>query len=278
MIKLLATDLDGTLFYPKRKIRVISTKNKKFLTEFAKKGGKVVLVSGRNYHIVPKISKIIDSTVDMIACNGSLIIKDKKVFSETPVDKEMAKQLYEDNKNDDKVVTWVIMTNKYPTIIIPTKMGTLKKQVLRIGLYLQFAYQDKFVIGEKHFYKMLADDESKIYKVMAIYGLGKEAVMQAKNETKRYVDAYGTNFEVLWSSQSIEFMKKGVNKANALKTLLSVLKLDESEVAVVGDSGNDVPLFEEFSNSFVMKNAPSEVKKKAKTEVEGVYCIKEYID
>ena len=31
MIKLIATDLDGTLFYPKKRITVLSKENRKFL-------------------------------------------------------------------------------------------------------------------------------------------------------------------------------------------------------------------------------------------------------
>ena len=47
MIKVLATDLDGTLFYPKRKISLISGKNKKFLRKFVKEGKKVILVTAK---------------------------------------------------------------------------------------------------------------------------------------------------------------------------------------------------------------------------------------
>ena len=51
MIKLLATDLDGTLFYPKRKFTLMTRKNAKFLKDFYNAGGKVMLVTGRNYNI-----------------------------------------------------------------------------------------------------------------------------------------------------------------------------------------------------------------------------------
>ena len=45
---------------------------------------------------------------------------------------------------------------------------------------------------------------------------------------------------------------------------------------VVGDSGNDVPLFINFPNSFVMKQAPEEVKEKAKYVVESVADLEAY--
>lgn len=38
MIKVIATDLDGTLFYPKRKLHLISKKNKQFLQNALESG------------------------------------------------------------------------------------------------------------------------------------------------------------------------------------------------------------------------------------------------
>ena len=113
--------------------------------------------------------------------------------------------------------------------------------------------------------------------MMAMYGIGEKKIEIARQESLKFLDAWDTEFEILWSRESVEFMKKGVNKANALKQIIDMQHIKDDEVAVVGDSGNDICLFETFENSFVMKNAPKEVKLKAKNEIEGVYCIKDYI-
>ena len=57
MIKVIATDLDGTLFYPKKRLRLIPKKNKEFLTRFASNGGKVVVVSSRGFNFASKLEK-----------------------------------------------------------------------------------------------------------------------------------------------------------------------------------------------------------------------------
>lgn len=276
MIKLLATDLDGTLFYPKRKITLLSKKNTAFLKEFIENGNKIVLISGRNIQIAKKISKKIGEPLDMIGCNGSLIYKDNQVLFDEPMNHEDVKSLCE-IEVDENVVCWCIMSNKYPLIILPTRLSFTKKLFYRIGLKLQFAYKDEYIFGRDKFDMLIADQEARIYKVMAIYGLGKKNKIRARLGTRKFFDAYGTKFEVLWSNQSIEFTNKGVNKANALKKLINVLKLNLDEVAVAGDSGNDISLFEAFENSFVMEHAPAMVKKKAKTVIKGVYCIKDYL-
>ena len=113
--------------------------------------------------------------------------------------------------------------------------------------------------------------------MMAVYGVGKKKIEVARVQREKFNNAYGTLFEIFWSKEAIEFMKKGVNKAEALTKLLEELKIEKNAVAVVGDSGNDVPMFEVFENSFAMAQAPEEVKMKAKTEVKGVYCIKDHL-
>ena len=277
MIKLIAADLDGTLLYPKRKISVLTNKNKKFLRSFVNNGNRVVIVSGRNIDISRHISKKIGTQVDMVACNGSLTLKDGKIINDSPMNAEDVKKLYEENKNNKHVMSWIFMSDSHPLVIVPVDINPLMTFFYRIGLFFQFKYLEKFVIGEKHLYNLLNDKDAKIYKAMPLFGLGKQGTLTARDQLSHFIDAYGTKFEILWSSQSIEFMNKGVNKAKALQELIKETDLTPDEIAVIGDSGNDVPLFETFENSFVMSHSPEEVKKAAKTQIDGVYCLKDYI-
>ncbi len=278
MIKLIATDLDGTLFYPKRRFRLLSTKNRKFLREYLRRDDRhVVLVSGRNFDIGHKVIRRIGSA-DMIACNGSVILRNEKVIEDHPMDHAEIREFLKENGDKTSAIGWVFMSDRYPMVIVPVQGGIVSHLFLRLYLMFQFAYREKFLIGEKYLRFLLEDENARIYKMMAIYGIGSKKIETARKETEKFIDAYGTRFEVLWSNQSVEFMNKGVNKANALKKIINVLELKEDEVAVVGDSGNDIPLFESFENSFVMAQAPEEVKRKAKTEIEGVYCLRDYID
>jgi len=277
MIKLLAVDLDGTLFYPKRKIRIMTSKNRKFLTSFTKNGGHLVVVSGRNYQTAKMIGKKIGHKVDMIACNGSVVVKNEEIQSDSPMSKELILEFLKENKDNKNPIAWCFMSDRYPMVIVPLNPNPIIGFIVRVGMRLQFKYCENFVYGKKHLLKLLDDKDVRIYKMMAIYGFGESKKELARQETLKYLDAYGTKFEVLWSNESVEFMNKGVNKANALKTFINVLNLKDEEIAVVGDSGNDIPLFETFSNSFVMAQAPEEVKSKAKTIIKGVYCVEDYI-
>ena len=69
MCKLLACDLDGTLFYPRQIGRCIPMRNVRFLRHWIDAGNKVVLITSRSYEYVEKLFKEIKRPVD--GTNGS---------------------------------------------------------------------------------------------------------------------------------------------------------------------------------------------------------------
>ncbi len=277
MIQTLATDLDGTLFYPKRVFRILTSKNRKFLIRFLNSGRKLILVSGRNYPIAKKIEKKLNHPVSMIACNGAVLYQDGEVVEEHYLSKEEVRNLYETTKKDKKLKIWLFMTNTQPLIITMRKINPIFRFIATLIMKMQFQYSERYVIGDKQLEKYLNDEDCHFYKVMPCYGFTKKAHERARAQTEEYTKTLGDSYEVLWSSNSIEFMKKDVNKANALKKLLTMLKLEETETAVVGDSGNDLPLFAAFDQSYCMENAPKEVKENAKATIKAVSDLEDKI-
>ena len=277
MIKLIATDLDGTLFYPKRKLKLLTKKNRKFMKDFVNDGNEIALVSGRNYFVSKRIEKRIKNKIDMIGCNGSVVYHSGELLFDSPMNHQDVYDFYLKNRNNKNILTWIFMSDKNNMIVVHNSLSTLLRVIYRIVLFFQFGYNGKYKIGRKKFEKMVNDDNAKIYKIMAIYGLGKKATEKARLASLEVSKETEGKFEVMWSKESIELMNSGVNKAKSLEKLIDNIGIKKEEVAVIGDSGNDVPLFETFPNSFVMSHAHQEVKKKAKVEIDGVYCLKDYI-
>ena len=73
MIKVFATDLDGTLLFPKKKIRMISSANRRYLRNLENKGIKIVFVTGRNIRFCQKLAKRINIQCDFITDSGGRI-------------------------------------------------------------------------------------------------------------------------------------------------------------------------------------------------------------
>lgn len=279
MIKTIATDLDGTLFYPKSKLRLITSKNKKFLHEFLQDDKRnLILVSGRNYTLAEKIKKRLEvNCLSMIACNGGCIYHDGKIVEENPLSKEDIKFLYEYTQKLGDIHIWLSMTSKMPIIVKTKDVSKAFEFCGKIGMSMQGAYYEGYVFGDEEFNNYLNDPECKFYKFMPVFGFTKEAEDKAKAASEIAIKEIGNKYEVVWSGTSIEINKKGINKANALKKLLNMLNLKECETAVIGDSGNDVPLFKNFENSFCMAQAHESVRSEAKHIVTGVYELEDYL-
>lgn len=277
MIKFIATDLDGTLFYPKRRIKLLTKKNRDFIKQYINAGNEVALVSGRNYFISKRIQRKIKSSIDMVACNGSVVYRGNNLLVDFPMDHKQVYDFYLKNKHNKKILTWIVMTDKDNMIVVHNSLSAFLRIIYRLALLFQFQYNGKCKFGHRRFKNMINDPNVKIYKVMAIYGLGKKAMERARLAAKDLLDEYQNQFEVMWSKESVEIMNHGVNKASSLNYLINELGISKEEVAVVGDSGNDLPLFESFPNSFVMSHAHKDIKVKAKVEIEGFYCLEKYV-
>lgn len=71
----------------------------------------------------------------------------------------------------------------------------------------------------------------------------------------------------LWA---VNFTRSGVNKGTGLRALCDLLGIDQSEVAAVGDSFNDLPMFETAGLPIAMGGAPSELLNLARHVVANV--------
>ncbi len=279
MIKAIATDLDGTLFYPKRRFRLISTANKQFIRNASKCGKEIILVTGRNLFVPKKVGDkmALNQNMSVVSCNGARVIHQGKTIYEKPIDKEKALKLYHFLLKCKEMKTLMIFTNKNHMFVDSSGLTPLFRVIGWLGMSLQGAYFEPFKVGKKRTLRMIQDPDVKIFKIMPWFGLGKKGVVTARRIIEEFKKEFGDDFEMWFSGSAIEIMEKGINKAESLKKLLEVCNISTDEVAVVGDSGNDIPLFENFENSFVMPNAPEEVKQKAKVRLESFADLSNYI-
>ena len=281
MIKAIATDLDGTLFYPRRKKRLLSKANRQFVQNVISGGKEFILVTGRNYNAAEKVEKAIkmDKSLSVVACDGAVIMHQGEILKEEYLNGEEALELYYKlNKENKHIKTWMFFTSEQLMLVEYSGLNFIERIAGLIGLNTQGAYSEPFIIGKKKVIEHLKKPGTKVYKMMPWFGYYKNSDPLARDATNLWNKEYGDKYEFAWTHRAVEIMKQGVNKADSLKLLLDILKIDTSEVAVVGDSGNDIPLFKAFENSFVMSHSPEEVKKEAKTIVDQVADLKDFIE
>lgn len=275
MIKVLVTDLDGTLFYPKNKFRMIPKKNLKVLRNFVDNGGTLVIASGRNNTFANKVINKINRPLVFLGCNSAIIYENKKITNEILLDNHELRSFLDDFNKRFSPTTNILMTDKDNCLMNPLKRKLITFLFYPIYNLFQGVYREPFQISKKRFNYQL--DNAKIYKCMIMIGITKSAAAYAQVVNKYLMSNY-PRFEFNWSSSSIEITAKGANKALGIKKYIESHGFKKSEVAVVGDSGNDIDMFKEYyENSFCMGHSFSTVKKYANNIIDNFSDIEKFL-
>ncbi len=277
MIKLIATDLDGTLFYPKNRVTGIPYSNKVFLRRYLSQGGKLLLISGRNPKILPKVEKQLHHSVDMIGCNGGYYIdENKKMHNPIPMNREKLVELFAYTHKLFGTWVWMLFDDSnalyYNTSTVPGWIG----KAFKIGNRFNNFFAETLIGSDADFVQRLSCHDN--YKVMIAFGLkqdGKNKAEQAAPALRRKFSDY---FEVAVSLNVIEITAKGVNKGNGLAKYCKDKNYDVSEVAVCGDSGNDLYMFSKFPHTFAMDHSAEHFKSQANHTIKKISDLRPFLE
>lgn len=265
MVRVIATDLDGTLLKPKRKYSLIEKEIKKYIKNFY---GDIVLVSGRNPKFCAKICNVLNIEHTFIALNGAVIVKNGDIIYHKSLNKVLLANMLEYLEENYDGYEFMLF-DKYDNI---TCYSNIKKSSLMKKYFIHHLkngkLHQKIKISNKKILKLLFDN-TPIYKVI-IYADQIDDIYE--NIYERFKEDY-TFFQ---SSHSIEISPIGVDKGLALEYLINTTKVKNNEVYVVGDGANDITLFTKFSNSFAMNTSVNELKTKAKHTINKFCDLDDY--
>lgn len=272
MAKVLATDLDGTLFYPNKIKTAIPKKNVKFLRNWIDAGNRVVLVTSRCKEFMDNLLKEIDRPVDVLCCTGAQIISDGKMVRETSVPNEELENILDDLNAKFKPLAYLMTTENYGCLIRNNRITSrFFMGLYSVWRFFQFKRKEPYVYDNKLFEKEL--NESKIFKVMVFFGLGRNKKKLTKEMNKIFREKY-SNVEFSWTMMINEITPYGCNKGESLEYYCHAMGIDKQDVYVVGDSGNDISMFTRFNeNSYCMRKAYTSVRKYAKHTLNHVYDL-----
>ena len=276
MSKLLAVDLDGTLFYPKQIGRRISKKNVKFLRKWIDSGNKVVLISSRSYDFTKTLTEEIGRPVDFINFLGGQIRVGDELVRDVYLDNVQMRKILDEIKESLDTLSFMVATNDVPLIISKNK----KAGALLVGFYkfwysLQGKYREKCVISNEVFDEQIAN--GRTYLIRIVFGIKKKKADIAKEVNKLLRERY-PDIEFSWTDIIVEMSPAGCTKSEALKTYVEKTGYSKDDVYVVGDSGNDITMFQEFfENSYCMAHSYSSVKKYAKHVISRVHNLDELV-
>ena len=265
MIKLIASDMDGTLLNDDH---MISDENLKAIRKAQEMGRHFTIVTGRDYGAVESYLKECNLKCECILSNGA---------EYRDVNGNVIESVYM-NKNSVKIVFDILnkaglciqlMTNNGSYI---TNKESDKKAIIdRFKLFNPKMTEDevekfveKFHIerGMKYIddvYEIL-ESNVEILKIVT-FDNDEELIAKLKEELRKNTAdlAVASTF-----SNDIEISDIEAQKGLILAKTIKKMGIDKSEVIVLGDSFNDYSMFTEFENSYAMENAIPEIKEIAK--------------
>ena len=276
-MKVLCLDLDGTLFYPKQITRCISKRNVKFLRKWIDAGNKLVLVTSRSAEFCKQLDDEIARPFDLLSCTSAQNRANGEIIRDVTVPNEIMETVVSKVNQTARPLAILMTTDKYPCLIRDSHRGGTKFLLFFYKIYwhLQFKYREPYVYSNKEFNLELKD--GKIYKAMIFFGLAKKKNNFAKEMNKAFRAQY-PDVEFSWTSIVNEITPKNCTKGAGLDYYCQHLGIDKNDVYVVGDSGNDITMFNSYkNNSFCMRHASTIVRKYATHTVGRVYQLEKYL-
>ncbi len=238
MYKIIFIDIDGTLRNSKKQI---VKRTRKAIKNIVDKGIYIVICSGRYRQYVEDVSKEAMASNYIIACNGGEIYdyKNKEIIYENNLKKQMIIKLYQ---LAEKYKVQFVINSRDKRIVFNESDSVLKE-------YLKTHSSTQCIITDEDASK-IRNIKSEIEKLEDV-----EIINSSKSLVNKHVPVETSLF--------LDVACKGTSKGNAIKRLCAYLKIDLKDSVAIGDSYNDLPMFEIVGHRVVMGNALEDIKKVA---------------
>lgn len=272
MCKLLACDLDGTLFHPRHLNRCISRRNVKFLRRWIDAGNRVVLITSRSHEFLDRLRKEIQRPFDVMPCSSAIIEVDGKVVKDSYMKNDELKIIIDEIDKKYEPKGFLMTAEGHPCVVYnPGRVNFLLMLGYLIYHFFEFKYRERVERNNKLFLSLL--ESGKVYKVMTFFGFGKKKGVLSKEINKELRERF-PEIESSWSLIVNELTPRGCNKGDGLDKYCQITNTNKDDVYVIGDSGNDITMFNKYhEHSYCMAHAYPSVKKYAKHTVSRVYKL-----
>ena len=249
-IKIIATDMDGTLLDPQGQLDL--PRLEKILDQLDQRGIRFVIATGNEVHRMRQLLKYLVERVVLVVANGARIFENDELLQAQTWDDAMVDRALDHFKGrecqDQFVVTGM-------------NGGFVKKGTV-------FTELDKFMTPEmieKLYQRMnfVNEFDSNLFggvlKMSMVVGEERsDSVLQEINDLfDGHVRAVSSGYGC------IDILQDGIHKAWGLEELLRRWNLKPEQIMAFGDSENDIEMLELAGISYAMENAEEAVKRVA---------------
>lgn len=253
-MKILASDLDGTLVQHRNEILDIDLEGLKQLKD---RGHKFVICTGRTYNGVEGLISKYNIDYDyLVLCNGGFIVdKNHEVILDEWIDEEHVSRIVDELSNNSNIV--IFLDDSKQTLVL--KNNNMSEE--RFNNILEGFIQDIEVKDKSEFIRRC--------KTMCIFYVDND--IEAAEDIKKDINnRYGDSVEVFRNQCFIDIVPIGCSKGEGLLKVIEREGLSQDNLYVVGDSFNDISMFEVTKNSYTFNNVEDGVKELANNIIDNV--------
>lgn len=261
MIKLVASDLDGTII---DKNNFIYEHNFEAINDLNKNNMNFVVCTGKTYPITKSICSKLNASYGIFG-NGNQII-----------DLKSGKEIYKNLLSNSEILTCInIAKEQNLHIHIYTDEEVISEELLYLDLR---NYKLQTSTKPEHCMEFKIVDDIKKYvsthnlKVCKLVITSSSSTEKVRNKILENLDVSATTIRKFGSYKDciinkeyeyLDITPKGVNKSTALKILGDYLNIQPSEMLTVGDNLNDLDMVKNAGVGVAVANAYDELKQVA---------------
>ena len=265
MIKLIASDMDGTLLNDDH---IISEENLKAIRKVQEMGRHFTIVTGRDYGAVKSYLEECNLKCECILSNGAEYRDvNGNVIESVYMNKESVKIVFDILNEAGLCIQLMTNNGSYITnkesdkkaIIDRFKLFNPKMTEEEIRQFVEKFNKERAMKEIDNIYEILESDV-EVLKIVT-FDNDEKLISVLKDKLRESTSdlAVASTF-----SNDIEISDIKAQKGLILAKTIKKMGIDKSEVIVLGDSFNDYSMFTEFENSYAMENAIPEIKEIAK--------------
>lgn len=265
MIKLIASDMDGTLLNDDH---MISEENLKAIRKAQEMGRHFTIVTGRDYGAVKSYLEECNLKCECILSNGAEYRDiNGNIIESVYMNKESAKITFDILNEANLCIQLMTNNGSYITnkesdkkaIIDRFKLFNPKMSEEEVEEFVAKFHKERGMKEIDNIYEILESD-IEILKIVT-FDNDEKLIAELKEKLRENASdlAVASTF-----SNDIEISDIKAQKGLILAKTIKKMRIDKSEVIVLGDSFNDYSMFTEFENSYAMENAIPEIKEIAK--------------
>lgn len=242
MIKLIASDIDGTLL--EEGTNTLNPEYFEVICRLREHGVLFAAASGRQYSSIRRLFEPVRDKILFIAENGSIVIQKEEVLQQVIMNRVFVEELVRQLRT---VPGAELTVSTRDAMYVETKDEEFYDWLLH-------GYRNDLIRVDDVLEKPLTVNKASLYMRSGV-----DAVAPA------LIEEWSDRFKVVVAGAVwVDFMDYRADKGIALSMLQRMLHITPEETMAFGDNGNDIGMFKSAEESYAVGNAREHVKLAAK--------------